>query len=296
MKAIRNFRRHLRDGIRNLFRNGWMTIATIFTMTLTLIMVGGFVFLMANVNTITANIEQSFQVRVTINAIATPQEEQQLQKEIEQIAHVTKVTYRTKDQELEDIIQNVGSEFALHEGDSNPLLNVFVIDVDSPEHIKIVNEAASKLKNVDQATYGGLDSDTVLRNLEMVRYIVAVIATIFVIIAILLVSNTIRMTIASRRVEIEIMRLVGATKGYVRAPFKHEGAFIGLISAMLAVIGLFLLYEGAQYGLPQVLGLANLDMVPTLPLLQYIAAGLLALGWILGVFGASRSVKKYLNY
>ena len=75
MRAIRSFFRHIRDGFRNLFRNGLMTLVSIFTMTLTLIMIGSFVLIWTNINEATRNIEQTFQVRVLIDRIATEEEE-----------------------------------------------------------------------------------------------------------------------------------------------------------------------------------------------------------------------------
>ena len=127
------------------------------------------------------------------------------------------------------------------------------------------------------------------------RIVLAVLASIFVVFAVLLVSNTIRLTILARRTEIEIMRLVGATKRYIRAPFKYEGAYIGLISGLLAFGALYGIYEGAHSYLPGVLGLANLQLVATMPIMAYVGAGLLVIGIVLGRLGAGRSIRRFLD-
>ena len=295
MRAIRSFFRHIRDGFRNLFRNGLMTLVSIFTMTLTLIMIGSFVLIWTNINEATRNIEQTFQVRVLIDRIATEEEEPTLKTQIKGLEHVTDVVYRSKDEELEHYKKTITSDFDVIEGDKNPLNNVYVVSVDKGENLDKVAQDIRKLAKVEAANYGSTDVETILGNINAVRIVLAVLASIFVVFAVLLVSNTIRLTILARRTEIEIMRLVGATKRYIRAPFKYEGAYIGLISGLLAFGVLYGIYEGAHSYLPGVLGLANLQLVATMPIMAYVGAGLLVIGIVLGRLGAGRSIRRFLD-
>ena len=295
MRAIRSFFRHIRDGFRNLFRNGLMTLVSIFTMTLTLIMIGSFVLIWTNINEATRNIEQTFQVRVLIDRIATAEEEATLKTQIQGLEHVTDVVYRSKDEELEHYKKTITSDFDVIEGDKNPLNNVYVVSVDKGENLDKVAQDIRKLAKVEAANYGSTDVETILGNINAVRIVLAVLASIFVVFAVLLVSNTIRLTILARRTEIEIMRLVGATKRYIRAPFKYEGAYIGLISGLLAFGALYGIYEGAHSYLPGFLGLANLQLVDTMPIMAYVGAGLLVIAIVLGRLGAGRSIRRFLD-
>ena len=295
MRAIRSFSRHIRDGFRNLFRNGLMTLVSIFTMTLTLIMIGSFVLIWTNINEATRNIEQTFQVRVLIDRIATEEEEATLKTQIQGLDHVTDVVYRSKDEELEHYKKTITSDFDVIEGDKNPLNNVYVVSVDKGENLDKVAQDIRKLAKVEAANYGSTDVETILGNINAVRIVLAVLASIFVVFAVLLVSNTIRLTILARRTEIEIMRLVGATQRYIRAPFKYEGAYIGLISGLLAFGALYGIYEGAHSYLPGFLGLANLQLVATMPIMAYVGAGLLVIGIVLGRLGAGRSIRRFLD-
>lgn len=295
MRAIRSFFRHIRDGFRNLFRNGLMTLVSIFTMTLTLIMIGSFVLIWTNINEATRNIEQTFQVRVLIDRIATEEEEATLKTQIQGLEHVTDVVYRSKDEELEHYKKTITSDFDVIEGDKNPLNNVYVVSVDKGENLDKVAQDIRKLAKVEAANYGSTDVETILGNINAVRIVLAVLASIFVVFAVLLVSNTIRLTILARRTEIEIMRLVGATKRYIRAPFKYEGAYIGLISGLLAFGALYGIYEGAHSYLSGFLGLANLQLVATMPIMAYVGAGLLVIGIVLGRLGAGRSIRRFLD-
>ncbi|MBR7927807.1 permease-like cell division protein FtsX [Aerococcaceae bacterium zg-ZUI334] len=295
MSVIRNFFRHIRDGIRNLFRNGWMTIASIFTMSLTLMMMGGLVLLLMNVEKITKDIESGIQIRVMIDLAANATDEQVLKQKIEQLDHVAKVVYRTKDEELQDIIENVGQEFSLHEGDANPLLNVFVVDVDDVKEIKGVAEAIKKMTYAHEVTYGEVTADKLLKQIEIVRYILAVIAAVFLVVAVLLVSNTIRLTIFARQTEIEIMRLVGAKNSFIRAPFAYEGAFIGIIGSCVAFGLLYAIYEAIRLAPSQLFGIMNIRFIPTWPFFIFLGIGILIIGILLGILGARRSMKQFLK-
>ena len=289
MKSIRNFFRQLRNGFRNLFRNGWMTAASILTMTVTLLMVGGLIMLLSNVDNITQDIEEGVQIRAHIDLAADEQDEADLRQAIEEIEYVSDITYRTREEELEDLIDRVGEEFALFSDDANPLFNVFVVSVEDTEYLDIVTEQISELPYAVDVTYGEIDTQNLLSTLEIVRVVFALIAAVLVVIAVALISNTIKLTIYARQTEIEIMRLVGAQNSYIRAPFAYEGAFIGLISSIFASVLLYGAYEG-------ITGVQVIAFTPTTPFIYYVAGGLVIIGILLGVIGARRSIKRFLKF
>lgn len=294
MKIIRNFFRQIRNGFRNLFRNGWMTMASILTMTITLLMVGGLIMLLNNIENITTDIEDGVQIRTHIDLAANKQDEAELKAAIEEIEHVSDITYRTKEEELEDLISRVGEEFELFSDDANPLFNVFVVSVDDTKNLDLVTDQISELPYAVDVTYGEIDTQNLLNTLEIVRVVVALIAAVLVVIAVTLISNTIKLTIYARQTEIEIMRLVGAENSYIRAPFTYEGAFIGLISAVFASVLLYGAYEGVQSATVEITGVQIIAFTPTMPLVVFVAIGLVLIGITLGIIGARRSIKRFL--
>lgn len=295
MSGLRTFFRQIRDGFRHLFRNGWMTTASILTMSLTLFMVGGLVILLTNMQLLAESVEEGLQIRVHIDLLAEEEEEDALGEAIAAIEGVSEVTYRTKDEELDSLIENYGSEFELFEGDSNPLYNIYVVNVAETVSLAEISSEIGDLNFVDRVEYGGVDTENIINILETSRYIIAIVAAILIVIAVILVSNTIRLTIFARQTEIEIMRLVGAKNSFIRAPFAFEGAFIGIIGALLATAALYGVYTFISRAPGELLGIVNLSMVPVLPILIYIGIGLLIIGIILGVIGARRSMKQFLR-
>jgi len=273
-----------------------MTAASILTMTVTLLMVGGLIMLLSNVDNITQDIEDGVQIRAHIDLAADEQDEADLRQAIEEIEYVSDITYRTREEELEDLIDRVGEEFALFSDDANPLFNVFVVSVEDTQYLDTVTNQISELPYAVDVTYGEIDTQNLLSTLEIVRVVFALIAAVLVVIAVALISNTIKLTIYARQTEIEIMRLVGAQNSYIRAPFTYEGAFIGLISSIFASILLYGAYEGMQSATVEITGVQVIAFTPTTPFIYYIAAGLMLIGIILGVIGARRSIKRFLKF
>ena len=295
MTFLRNFFRHIRDAFRNLFRNGWMTIATLLTMTLTLIMMGGFVLLVQNIDQVTQDIEEGVKIRTHIDLAASPEDEAKLKKDIEGIDHVAQVSYRSKEEEYDSLVDQMGEEFELFSGDSNPFYNVFLVDVDDTQYLKEVRDKVAEFPYALEVTYGDIDTENLLQTINVARIVLALLAAILVVIAILLISNTIRLTIHARGQEIDIMRLVGASKGYIRAPFVYEGLFMGILSAILATVLLYAIYNGFQSATIDLFGARIIHFIPIWPLLWYLGAGLLLVGSFLGIYGARRSTKRYLR-
>ncbi|WP_028125327.1 permease-like cell division protein FtsX [Eremococcus coleocola] len=292
---FRNFFRHIRDAFRNLFRNGWMTIATILTMTLTLIMIGGFVLLAQNIQNITQDIEGGVKIRTHIDLAADKDDEAKLKESIEALDHVSGVTYRTKEEEYQDLVAQMGSDFEMFSGDDNPFYNVFLVDVDDTANLESVTQAISKLPYASEVTYGKIDTQNLLSTIQIARTIIALVAAILIVIAILLISNTIRLTIAARQTELEIMRLVGATNRYIKAPFVYEGMFMGTLSAIFATALLYAIYNGIQSASVELFGARILSFTPLFPILWYIGAGLLIIGILLGNLGARRATRRFLQ-
>lgn len=294
MNSLRVFGRHLRDAGRNLFRNSWMTIATMLTMTVTLMVIGGLMTLMVNVDNIITDIEQGVQINVYVDPVASEEDEAELIQSINKIDRVVNIDYSSAEDEYQMLVEQYGDTFKLFEGDANPFYNRLIVSVEDPQYLDEVLVQIEEKQFIVEATYGELDAENILRITEIVRIVMALMAAILVVIAILLISNTIRLTIYSRGTEIEIMRLVGAKNSYIQAPFILEGVFIGFISALIASGLTYLVYQGIQTLTFELFGLHIIRYQSAFPMLIIIAIILVVIGVLLGIFGARRSIKRFL--
>jgi len=248
-----------------------MSIASISAVALTLLLVGSFTGILLNVNKLASDVENDVSVKVYIDLAADAAAQEALKTELENIANVESITFSSKDEELDKIIGSYGDEFDFFGGEANPLYDAYVLNTTAPEQTKAVAEAASAMQYVTQVEYGGATADKLFETIATIRTIGLVIIIGLLLVAVFLISNTIRITIFSRSTEIEIMRLVGAKNSFIRWPFLIEGAIIGLIGALIPMTFLVFLYRFIFNVSGDYLAGTNFGLLTPNPFLLYIS-------------------------
>ncbi|WP_078543875.1 permease-like cell division protein FtsX [Litchfieldia alkalitelluris] len=289
--------RHFRESVKNLGRNGWMTFASVSAVTVTLLLVGVFIVIMMNLNSMATSIEEDVRIRVHIDLAATPEDQEQLRKEIEKIPQVGTLEFSSKEDELANMIKSFGEEgkiFELFE-QNNPLHDVFIIKTKQPTDIMMVAKQIESFSYAANVKYGQGEIEKIFAAVKVSRNvgIGLIIGLLFT--AMFLISNTIKITIVARRREIEIMKLVGATNAFIRWPFFIEGLFLGILGSLIP-IGIILgsydyLYDLIQ---PRLEG-TFLQLLPFQPFAFQVAGLLIAIGAFIGVWGSLMSVRKFLR-
>ena len=292
---IRTMLRHIRDAIKSLFRNGWSTFGAISAVSMVLLLVGVFVSLLFNMNKIATDIEQDVNVRVYIDLAADETKTEELRAAIEDLEAVSTVKFRSKDEELEDITKSVAQEFELFKNDSNPLRNAFDVSTKNPKQTKEVATTIEKMDYVARVNYGGAKADTLFKVISTSRNVGIGVIAVLLIIALFLISNTIRATIHARRTEIEIMQLVGATKAYIRWPFFLEGGFIGLIGSIVPIAVLWGLYLWVYKGGSDFFAGSNFSLLAPNPFLYRLSLAMAGVGVLIGSFGSIFSMRRFLK-
>ena len=294
---FRTFFRHVRESFKSIGRNGWMTFASVSAVTVTLSLVGVFVVIMMNLNNFASGIENNVEVRVHIGRTATEEQRNELEGKLKALEEVDTITFSPKEDELNKLIENMGeqgSAFELFEQD-NPLNDVFVIKTHRPEEVVNVAEKAEKMNSVEIVKYGQGFVEKMFNIVDASRNvgIILIIALLFT--AMFLISNTIKITIFARRREIEIMRLVGATNGFIRWPFFLEGLWLGILGSVVPIgliaIGYKFLYENFS----KTLTIDYMELLPYNPFIFQVSLLILLFGAIIGVWGSLMSVRKFLK-
>lgn len=299
---MRQFFRHLREALKSISRHFGRSFGSITSVSLTLILVGVFALVLLNVSKIAEDAAKDVKVNVFIDSIATPENVTQLEAQLQTIPEVDSITFVTKEQELERLRQAFGTAFDQLPGDSNPLFDVYVLQASAPEHTKSIAEAAQSFEFVQRANYGGINADQYLNAASWIRWIGLSLIVVLVVVAVFLISNTIRLTIIARRTEIEIMRLVGATRSFIRWPFLLEGAIIGLLGSIvpvvLVVFGYTFVYNHSMGSNPAIAeGSVNGAMSLLAPnaLVGYLSIGLILIGVGIGSIGSVLSISRFLK-
>ncbi|MFC5711313.1 permease-like cell division protein FtsX [Thalassorhabdus alkalitolerans] len=289
--------RHGREGLKNLGRNGWMTFASISSVTIMLFVVGVFLLLLLNINEFMSSVEDDVEIRAYVELTASAEEQEELYEELQDIHHVEGVTYLDRDQGLEDLIESLGDQGESFESlrDENPLNDLFVISAEEPQQTGAVAEEVEGLQNVERVDYGQqvVDQLFTFTNILRIAGLVLVLGLMFT--AMFLISNTIKLTIIARRKEIQIMKLVGATNGFIRWPFFIEGILHGMIGAILPIVVLVTGYTYFYDFFNDRFQLAFIELLSVYPLTIIVAVILAGIGVFVGMWGSMMSMRKFLK-
>ena len=293
---IRNFFRHIGSALKNLKRNGWMTLASVSAVTVTLTLVGIFLGVILNVTKIAEDINNSVDVSVFVDIGTDEKDTKALGEDLNKIANVEKVVFSSKQNEYKKLTDKLGDTWKLFDGDDNPLYDVYILTSKDSDSIKGIAEEASKLKNVHKADYGGQNSDKIFAISKNVKLWGSIGAAFLVAVAMFLISNTIRITIISRKREIQIMRLVGARNGFIRWPFFLEGAFIGILGSIVPILLISFGYSQVYYIFTKsMIASAAYELVSPATLVLQLNGLLLVIGVVIGSFGSILSMRRFLK-
>jgi cell division transport system permease protein len=285
-------------------RNFLMGFTAITTVAITLFIVGVFSVLVYDVQSILNSIENQVEIAVYLKDNISNDLKGYLEEEIKSWPEVESVNYVSKDQALEKFkVQNEGSDI-LKEIQGNPLPASFEIKLTDPEKVeqialRFVAKDGNSIDGVDEVIYG----KSYIKKLFSITAVTGTIALLIIVILILatmvLIYNTIRLSIYARRKEIEVMKLVGATNWYVRAPFLFEGFFEGFLGswiavAMLYLLNKFLLIKG-ETAIVETMHIKNLAILGSSNIIIFAYIGIIVIGGLIGILSSGFALRRYLK-
>ena len=289
--------RLIRSANKDMHRHFSMTFSSIVSIGIALLMALFIFVIYMNVGGFTDQIESEFMIQVSLNPTLDEEEISDLSDTISSMSPVKKVTYSSKEKELDALIKENGAMFKQYKGeDKNPLYNVLNVELKDNSKISSVTKKISKMDGVVEATYGGSAIGTMIRLFKNIRIWGSVFVGLMVFIAIFLIRNTIKMTILVRKDEIAIMRTVGAYNWYISFPFVLEGIFIGFWGALGPVLICVFGYTGLYHMMNGMFFSDMMSMLNPYPFILYTALGILLMGMIVGMLGSYLAVRKYLRW
>ncbi|MCF1584748.1 permease-like cell division protein FtsX [Tetragenococcus koreensis] len=293
---LRNFFQHVLESLKSLRRNGWMTVSSVTAVTITLTLLGAFLVIILNTVKLAQDMENNVEVSVYVNYEADEDEKEELRAELEEIPHVDSIAFSSKDEELERVQNSYGDSWDLFDQD-NPLLDVFIVRADDPQYVEgITEEANGMTEYVQEASYGEDLSDRIFSIAQNVRTWGLIGTIVLIVVAIFLISNTIRMTILTRKQEIQVMRLVGAKNGYIRWPFFLEGGWIGLLGSVIPIILMYSVYNRAYELINPILERSNYSLLSPGSFNWQMSLLLAVIGIVIGSIGSAFSMRRFLKF
>lgn len=296
MRAFRIFFRSIRDALKSVVRNFSLSFASIMCTTITLILVAVAVVAAANVNNATKLIEDELTIVTYLKKDVTEEQIENIKSEISSYKNIEEVTFKSKDEwKLEMSEYDDSFKTVLNYLDENPLMDSFVLKVNDVKKLSETSEYIKAINGVDTVKYGEGMVEQVISVFDIVQKIVVVVVIALIVVTSFLISNTIKLTIFSRRNEIEIMRLVGASNITIKLPFLFEGFIIGLIGSIIPVCitiyGYVILYSRMHGKL-----FSNMIMlIKPYPFVFWVSLIVIAIGALVGMYGSIKAVRKYLK-
>ena len=299
ISCVKNFPKHCKTAFQNIWRNGVMSVSSVFAVTITLVLIAVIGIIAINIQDMTLSIEESLTVYVKIDRELKDEDAKKIQPAIEKIAGVKKATFSSKDNELNKMLtqqNDTGKELLETYRKNNPLGAAYVVEVTDAKQIDTVADQIRTLNNVNEVNSGGESTSSLVDSLEAVRNGGAIFVVGLTVIALFMIANTIKITITSRQTEISIMRMVGASNWYIRIPFMLEGMLIGLFGAIIPIFVLVYGY-GALYNYTGgSLMSSMLVLKAPMPFIRDFSFILAGLGAGVGLIGSFVSIRRFLKF
>ncbi len=301
MRVFRIIGRSITSSCKSTFRNFSLSMASITCTLITLVLVSIGILLSYNVNNITKEIENELTIVVLLEKDITTEEIETVKEDLQAIKNVEEIKFKSKDEIKNNLAVESDTYAKIIESwseEENPLQDSFVLKV---HNVKDINETATTIKNlekVDLVKYGESMVNDLINIFEVVKNATIVLVVALILVTTFLIGNTIKITIFSRKNEIDIMRLVGTSNTVIKLPFVIEGFILGAAGSIIPILITIFGYNYAYNSL-STLGMSNILNVIKLAepssIVYITSLILLVIGSVVGMFGSLRAVRRYLT-
>lgn len=289
---------NVKQVFQQIGRNKGMSFASVLAITAMMLILGLFFVISVNINLFSEMIQKDYDyVEVYLKDDIDEKQVDNIKGKLENISGVKNIEYRSKQEALKIMKQRWGeSGYLLDSLGDNPLPDSIVINAEDNETANNINKYAKQIDGVEDVKYYKETVDKLTKASNFLQYSAIVIMIFLIVVSVIVVSNTIKLTVLNRSKEISIMKYVGATNWFVRGPFLIEGIFLGIISSMIAAALTWLIYIQIEKLIgDDIMVILSSPLVPA----DYLAVNLLviflAIGVSVGASGSIVSMRKFLD-
>ena len=290
-----NFGYLLKEGLRGIFLHGFMSFAAVCVTVACLLIVGSFSILIYNVNIMVDDLNKTNEVLVYIDETFTDADARSVGTKINTIENVMQATFVSRQEALENFVQDHQGDDAFTGVEAEDLRHRFVVTLMDNSKIQ---DTVSQIKEISgvasiSAAYELAEGFTTLQN--MLQIVSVAVIAVLLVVSLLIISNTVKLAMYDRRDEISIMKMVGATNAFIRLPFVVEGFTLGMLGAALAFGVEWLMYDSLLANLDSVDTLQLFNFVPFTELLLPMIVTFVAAGLFVGILGSWTSIRKFMD-
>lgn len=295
MKILRIIKKSIKDAFKSVFRNFSLSMASISCTAITLILVAIALLVTYNVRNITDEIEDVLTIVTFVDSDATEGDIANVRAALEDIGNISNIEYNSKEEITKELSKDDDMNAVLGALDTSPVQSSFVVNV---KDVRKIDDTAKSIKKIDKVTrvvYGETLVKKLVSVFDVVKNVCIIAVIALIIVTAFLITNTIKITIFSRRNEISIMRLVGTSNIVIKLPFLIEGFILGVIGSILPILltiyGYTFLYDfiGGKLLTDLIVLVKPVDIV------YLTSIVLLIVGGVVGMFGSTHAVRRFLK-
>lgn len=286
-----------KEGFRNIRVNHLMSIASIAVLMSCLVMMGAAFMVIVNVDNVMSEIESQNVVMLYLDENVQGEEITALREKVTLTQNVKKCEFVDKETAFKQQLNELGTDATYFEGVENPLPDLFKVSVDDMTKFDQTVSELSKLEGVSSVRDNRDIAQTLVKIRQTIFYISIGVIAVLLLISLFIIANTVRITMYSRRLEINIMKSVGATNWFIRWPFMVEGMVLGAISGLISLAIVWGVYSALQSTVSSMLTMVSrgFTVVPFMNYVLYLLVAFLVIGIVSGGIGSLISIQKYLR-
>ena len=292
---INNIGYLLKEGIRGIFLHGFMSFAAICVTVACLMIVGTFSCLMYNVNLMVEDLNKTNEIRVFVDENLSDAEAKSVGSKLNQIENIYRAEFVSREQALEAFIADHNNDEAFAGVDAEYLRHRFVVTLEDNSQMKATLEQIKLIPGVVDYKAEQELADGFSAMQRVIQLVSVVIILVLLVVSLLIISNTVKLAMYDRRDEIAIMKMVGATNGFIRLPFVVEGFTLGMIGAAISFALMWVVYDTFVMRFEQIQSLNMFRFVPFDELLLPMVIVFAGAGLFVGVVGSWTSIRKFMD-
>lgn len=297
MKILSNFLYSIRQGIKGVFKNKTMSFISIISVSASLIILGIITSIVLNANKFITETEyQINEIRVSIKDNLDKSSIENIKNDLNNIKGIKSIQFKNKETMLNDMKSSWGEDAYLLEGLENPLDDCYIVTLENSQYIDSVSNKISTLNNIKDIEYHEDVIDNFIKVSDSIRNFGSILIIFLMLICLVIISNTIKTRVYSKKEEIEIVKYVGGSDSFIKMPFIVEGFTIGIIGSAIALFTCVYMYKYIIENISKAISFMNNNMmIQVSDITILLALTLFITGITIGVVGSIISVKKHLK-
>ena len=292
---LNNFGYLLKEGFRGIFLHGFMSFAAVCVTVACLVIVGSFSALAYNLDEMVQDLNQTSEILVYIDSDLSDAEARSIGTKINLLDNVLQATFVSREEALQDFIADHDGDSAFSGVQASDLRHRYIVTLEDNTKMEQTDAALKQLPGVAKtnAAYELAKGFTTIQ--DVLHIVSAAVIAVLLVVSLLIISNTVKLAMYDRKDEIDIMKMVGATNGFIRLPFVVEGFSLGMIGAILAFGTEWAGYDALVQKIGSVDSLQLFKFVPFQELLSPMVIVFAAAGMFVGIVGSWTSIRKFMN-